>query len=184
MFGRGRILGIDLPVQVVAALAFFVIGGLFLYKTKWGRHTMAIGVNRQAAFRAGLPIRGIPMTLYCCTALTAGLVALIQLGRLDAAPPTIGEELELLVLSAVLLGGVSFVGGRGNLMGVAAGVLFIGVLNNGLLLMGVPAFWFRVSEGAALVLAAGVEAISLRREERAHGLAPPRRRAKGEAQGS
>jgi predicted ABC-type sugar transport system permease subunit len=73
-------------------------------------------------------------------------------------------------LSAVLLGGVAFSGGRGNLLGVFAGVLFIGVLNNGLLLFGVQPFWFRVSAGAALVVAAGLDAITRRIEDKKAGV--------------
>ena len=81
------------------------------------------------------------------TGACAGIAAIISASRLDAAPPTLGEGLEIDVLSAVLLGGVAFGGGKGSIVGVAAGVLFIGFLNNGLLLLGAPPFWLRVSSG-------------------------------------
>ena len=85
---------------------------------------------------------------------------MIIASRLDAAPPTLGDGLEIDALSAVLLGGVAFGGGRGSIVGVTAGVLFIGLLNNGLLLMGAPPFWIRVSSGLALVAAAALEGTS------------------------
>ena len=73
------------------------------------------------------------------------------------------------MLSAVLLGGVAFGGGKGSMVGVAAGVLFIGFLNNGLLLMGAPPFWLRVSSGAALVAAAALEGTSRYFDRRRRG---------------
>ena len=91
---------------------------------------------------------------------------MILVSRLDAAPPLTGDGLELNVLSAVLLCGVAFGGGRDSLIGVIAGVLFVGLLNNGLFLFGVEPFWFRVSAGAALVVAASLDAIGRRLEGR------------------
>ena len=111
----------------------------------------------------------LPFLLYVATGACAGLAAMIIAVRLDAAPPTLGEGLEIDVLSAVLLGGVAFGGGKGSMVGVAAGVLFIGFLNNGLLLMGAPPFWLRVSSGLALVAAAALEGTSRYLERRRRG---------------
>jgi ribose transport system permease protein len=171
VIGRGLVRGLEIPVPVAIALVVLAVGAIFLYQTRWGRYTKAIGINPTAAFRAGIDIRLIPTLLYGSTAVAAAIGAMVLVSRLDSAPPTLGEGLELNVLSAVLLGGVAFSGGRGNLLGVFAGVLFIGVLNNGLLLFGVQPFWFRVSAGAALVVAAGLDAITRRIEERRAGLA-------------
>lgn len=169
--GRGRIRLLEIPVPVAIAAVTFLLGALFLYKTRWGRHVLAIGSSSAAAFRAGIPINLLPFLLYLSTAAAAGLGAIINVSRLDSAPPTLGDGLELNVLSAVLLGGVAFGGGRGGLLGVLAGVLFIGILNNGLLLLGVPPFWFRVSSGTALIVAAGLDALSRRLEARRTGMA-------------
>lgn len=166
ILGRGRVRLLEIPVPIAISLVALLIGTLFLYRTRFGRYTMAIGVNEKAAFRAGIRIKLIPSLLYGATAAAAGLGALITVSRLDSAPPTLGEGVELSVLSAVLLGGVAFSGGRGTLLGVFAGVLFIGILNNGLLLFGVSPFWFRVSSGVALVVAAGLDAVTKIIEER------------------
>ncbi len=169
VLGRGRVRLLEVPVPIAISLVTLIIGAAFLYRTRWGRHVMAIGVNEQAAFRAGVKVKLIPMLLYGATGAAAGLGALITVSRLDSAPPTLGEGTELSVLSAVLLGGVAFSGGRGTLLGVFAGVLFIGILNNGLLLFGVAPFWFRVSSGVALVVAAGLDAVTRRLEEQRLG---------------
>jgi ribose transport system permease protein len=92
--------------------------------------------------------------------VASALAAIILASQLSSAPPILGQGIELSVISAVLLGGVAFTGGSGSLIGVAAAVVFIGVLNNGLLLVGVPAFWSQVSAGLALVLAAGMSALT------------------------
>lgn len=159
--GRVRLLGTDLelPMPVLIALALFALGGLFLYQTAWGRHLIAIGVNAAAAHHAGIRITRLPFLFYVITGLVAGLAGLTLVSRLNSAPPTAGDGLEIDVLTAVLLGGVAFGGGRGSLLGVAAGVLFIRVLGNGLILAGVSPFWVTVSSGVALVCAAALDAL-------------------------
>lgn len=169
IIGRGNVRVLEVPVPVAIAVVTLVIGAIFLYRTRWGRYVVAIGVNSTAAFRAGIRIKLIPMLLYVGTAVGSAVAAMILVSRLDAAPPLLGEGLELNVLSAVLLGGVAFGGGRGSLLGVIAGVLFIGLLNNGLLLLGVAPFWFRVSSGVALIVAAGIDALGRRLEGRSGG---------------
>lgn len=169
VIGRGRVRLLEVPVPVAIAAVTLLLGAVFLYKTKWGRYVIAIGVNATAAFRAGIRIKLIPVFLYMATAAGAAVGAMILVSRLDAAPPLLGTNLELNVLSAVLLGGVAFGGGRGSLLGVIAGVLFIGLLNNGLLLLGVAPFWVRVSSGVALVVAAGIDALGRKLEGRSTG---------------
>ena len=169
IIGRGNVRVLEVPVPVAIAVVTLVLGAIFLYRTKWGRYVVAIGVNSVAAFRAGIRIKLIPMLLYVSTAVGSAVAAMILVSRLDAAPPLLGEGLELDVLSAVLLGGVAFGGGRGSLLGVISGVLFIGLLNNGLLLLGVAPFWFRVSSGIALVVAAGLDALGRRLEGQSTG---------------
>lgn len=163
LLGQGVVNGIGVPLPIVIAGVAFVLGGLFLYRTRWGRHVVAIGSNRAAAYRVGIRVRTIVVGLYTLSGLAAALAALILASQLSSAPPILGQGLELSVISAVLLGGVAFTGGSGSLLGVVAAVLFIGVLNNGLLLVGVPAYWQQVSAGLALVLAAGMSALTSHR---------------------
>ena len=167
--GRGRFLGTDIANPIIIAAVVMLLGWLFLTKTAAGRHTISLGVNPEAARRAGISLYRIPFVLYVAAGAAAGIAALITTARLDAAPPTLGDGFEIDVLSAVLLGGVAFGGGKGSVPGIAAGVLFIGFLNNGLLLMGAPPFWLRVSSGLALVAAAALDGGSRYIEKRQRG---------------
>ena len=154
--GRGTVPGTSIPYPVAIAAVLLLLGWLFHTRTRWGRHVVSLGVSPEASRRAGISLNTLPFLIYAATGACAGIAAIILAARLDAAPPTLGDGLEIEVLSAVLLGGVAFGGGKGSMVGVAAGVLFIGFLNNGLLLMGAPPFWLRVSSGAALVAGRGV----------------------------
>jgi ribose transport system permease protein len=167
--GRGTFPGTNLPNPIIIATTLLVLGWIFHTRTKWGRHVVSLGVNSEAARRAGISLYWLPFLLYVAAGAAGGLAAVITASRLDATPPTLGEGFEIDVLSAVLLGGVAFGGGKGSIVGVAAGVLFIGFLNNGLLLMGAPPFWLRVSSGAALVAAAALDGGSRYIEKRRRG---------------
>ncbi|MGW4489201.1 ABC transporter permease [Amycolatopsis sp. NPDC004368] len=156
LLGRGLYLGIPVPVWI--AFIVFAFGALFLSGTPAGRQVYAIGVNREAAFLSGVATKRLPLLVFVVTGLAAGLGGVLFAARLDSAPPsTLGANFELQVLTAVLLGGVAFSGGRGTMLGVALGVVFLGVLNNGMTLMNVPYFAQAIATGAALVVAAGLD---------------------------
>ncbi|MGH9136121.1 MAG: ABC transporter permease, partial [Acidimicrobiales bacterium] len=167
--GRSNVPGTEVAMPIFIAALVLAVGWIFHTRTKWGRHVVSLGVNAEAARRAGISLHRLPFLLYVMTGACAGLAATIIASRLDSAPPTLGQGLEIDVLSAVLLGGVAFGGGKGSLVGVAAGVVFIGFLNNGLLLLGAPPFWLRVSSGLALVAAAALEGMSRYLERRRRG---------------
>lgn len=159
--GRGDVLGI--PVSVwLAALVFF--GTLiFLMRSPYGRHVYAIGVNREAAYLSGVAVKTLPALAYIASGVAAAVGGILFAARLDSAPPaSLGVGFEFDVLTAVLLGGVAFTGGRGTITGVLIGVVFLGVLKNGLLLMNVSAYWQAVASGLALVAAAGLDRLSTR----------------------
>lgn len=153
--GSGRIL--EIPVQALIAVLVVVLGVVVATRTPVGRHVYAIGANREAAFLSGLRVRLVPMLLYVTVAAAACLGGLITAARLNSASPgTMGVGFEITVLTALLLGGTSFFGGRGSISGVVIGVIFLGVLQNGLALLGIPAFWQSIATGTVLVLAAVV----------------------------
>jgi ribose transport system permease protein len=155
--GNGEFLGIDTPVWIF--LLVFLLGSYAWYQTPLGRHITAIGAERAAAHSLGVATRRIPFLLYGASGLAAALGGLIVTSQLDAASLSIGINLELSVLSAILLGGVSFTGGRGSLFGVLIGVLFIGALDNGLVQMNVGPYYQRAAVGLALVLAAALDVL-------------------------
>ncbi|GII96439.1 ABC transporter permease [Sinosporangium siamense] len=161
LLGRGLYLGVPVPVWI--ALGVFALGALFLYGTAPGRHVYAIGVNTEAAYLSGVATKRLPLIMYGVIGLAAGLGGVLYAARLDSAPPgTLGVSFELEVLTAVLLGGVAFSGGRGTMFGVLLGVVFLGVLRNGMTLMNVPYFAQAMATGAALVIAAGLDQLGQR----------------------
>ena len=160
--GNGTIATI--PVPAVIFLGLFVVGAYIWYEMPLGRHLTAIGADRFAARSLGVSTRLIPCIVYVCSGIAAGLGGLILTSELDGASPSIGIGLELQVLTAVLLGGVAFAGGRGSLWGVLFGILFIGVLNNGLILLNIGPYVVNLAVGAVLIAAAGADAFYQRLE--------------------
>lgn len=154
--GSGEFAGV--PILILFALGAFVVGAIFLSYTPWGRYVYAIGVNPQAAFLSALPVRALPFCLFVVTGASAGLAGVLLTARqAGASPGDQGVGLELDALTVVLLGGVAFVGGRGRLIGVFAAVLFLGVLQDGLILTNVTPYVQLVVGGLALVFAAGLD---------------------------
>jgi ribose/xylose/arabinose/galactoside ABC-type transport system permease subunit len=160
--GNGDVLGIPFPAVVM--LVVFAIGGYLWYQMPIGRHMMAIGADKDAAHANGVPVRRIPTALYMASGGAAAVGGILMTAQLDGASLSIGQGMELQVLTAILLGGVSFTGGRGSLFGVLVGVLFVGMLQNGLVLLNVGPFYANVAIGAALVLAAGLDVVYQRLE--------------------
>jgi ribose/xylose/arabinose/galactoside ABC-type transport system permease subunit len=161
--GGSRIAGVALPVYLAAAV--LLAGALFLAVTPAGRHVYAIGVNREAAYLSGINIRRAPFALFVATGAAAGLAGAIKASVLQSvASGTSGSGFELTVLTAVLLGGVALSGGSGSVLGVLLGVLFLGFLQNGLILLDVPTFWQQVAQGGALIVGAGLAYLAPRLE--------------------
>jgi ribose/xylose/arabinose/galactoside ABC-type transport system permease subunit len=157
--GRGRFFGF--PYLLLIAVAVTAIGMFVLGQVPVGRHIYAMGVNSRAAFLSGIRVRAIGFVLYVLTGLSAGLAGVMQAARLDSAPSeSLGVGFELTTLTAILLGGVSFSGGRGQIFGVVLGIWFLAILQNGLTLHNVPVSWTLVVTGAALVGAAALDRIS------------------------
>jgi ribose transport system permease protein len=125
---------------------------------------MAIGADKVAARSLGVSARRIPAVLYTLSGLSAAAGGLIITSQLDGASLSIGVGLELQVLTAILLGGVAFTGGRGSLWGVLFGVLFVGVLYNGLVIINVGPYWANLVVGLVLIFAAALDAFYRRLE--------------------
>lgn len=159
--GEGELLGI--PYLVLIAAAVFLIGAAVLTKLPPGRHIYAIGVNSEAAYLSGVRVKRVNLMLFVATGAAAGLAGVMLAARLGSAPSgALGVGFELDVLTAVILGGVAFAGGRGTIVGVFLGVLFLGVLQNGLTLENVPAATALMVKGAVLVVAAGLDQVAVR----------------------
>ena len=145
-----------LPVLLVFdALVVLLAGGVLRY-TAFGRALFATGSNQEAARLNGINIAAILIGVYAIAGLAAGLASIVQVGRLTAAAANADPTLLLTVLAAVLIGGTSFTGGEGGMLGTVIGVVFLGVVQNGLTLSSVSAFWQGTVSGTILILAVGL----------------------------
>ncbi len=151
MLGKGYFLGIPVPV-ITMAIAFGILY-FILKKTTFGRRVYAVGGNEEASRLSGINVDRIKIYVYSLTGLLAALSALILTSRLNSAQPTAGSMFELDAIAAVVLGGTSLTGGRGWIVGTLIGALIIGVLNNGLNLIGVSSFFQQVVKGAVILVA-------------------------------
>jgi len=149
--GNGQIWSI--PVPIVISAIFLVISGYVLRFTSYGRAIYAVGGNREAARLAGINVTAVLVSVYALVGLFAATAGLIEASRLASASPTAGSTMALTAGAAVLLGGTSFFGGIGGVGGTVVGVLLISVLQNGLGLIGVSAFWQNVLTGTVLIAA-------------------------------
>ncbi|MBC9928377.1 MULTISPECIES: ABC transporter permease [unclassified Leucobacter] len=159
--GGAQVAGV--PVPVLIALAVLLVGAFVMWKLPVGRHIYAIGSNREAAYLSALKVRSIPFGLYVLTAVAAGLGGIIMAARLNTASSGTGSGFEVTLLTALLLGGISFFGGSGSLFGVVVGVLFLGVLQNGLVVLGAPSFAQQAATGIVLLGAAALNYLSEKR---------------------
>jgi len=138
---------------MIIFLLVAVVIWVVLNRTRFGRHTYAIGGNEQAARVSGISIGKVQFMIYTLIGILAGLAGMILAARIGSGQPTLGVMLELDAITAAVIGGVSFNGGIGVVWGVVVGALIIGVINNGLDLMNVSPFMQMVVKGAIIVIA-------------------------------
>jgi len=154
IFGEGSILGIPAPVLwTIVALA---IGAVLLHGTRFGRRVYATGGNAVAARYSGINTVRTTIVAFLIVGALAGLAALVLTARFHAARPDVASGLELDVIAAVILGGTSLFGGRGLIFGTLMGSLIIGILNNGLVLLGVNSAAQLVIKGIIIIVAVGI----------------------------
>ena len=147
----GEVLGVPIPVWI--AIIVSCVALVLLRYTRFGRAVYAVGGNEQAARLSGVNTARVKMTVYVLSGLLAGLCGIVQAARLGAGDPKYGEMYELNAIAAVVLGGASLSGGRGGVGGTVVGAMLIGVLDNGLVMAGVSAFYQKVVKGVVILLA-------------------------------
>ena len=168
--GRTRIGSAPLPVLIAAVI--FIVGGLVLTRTVIGLRVFAVGGNSLAARLSGINTQRLTVGLYVFNGLLMGLVATLATARLGSGTPSIGLSFELDVLTAVILGGVSFAGGGGHPFGIFIGVATIAVLNTGLIFAGLQDWYQQIARGLMLLLALGADQYGAVRRERAVTVEP------------
>jgi ribose transport system permease protein len=159
VLGVNKYAGLPAPIWIMIGSLLVV---LYLQQfTYFGRHVYATGGSLKAARLSGIRTPRTIMGVYAVSALCATIGSIITIGRIGVAAPTVDVNLPLQAIAAVLLGGTSLSGGTGGVGGTAIGVLFIGILQNGLSIAGVQSFWQQVITGLILLLAVMIDQVGV-----------------------
>lgn len=149
--GRGRIPGF-IPIPVMIGLATFIVGAFLLRKTWFGRYSIAIGSNPEAAEMTGISVNRYKIYAYVLMGAMAGLAGVMLTGKLNAIQATSAPYFNLHVIAAVVVGGTSLFGGRAYMLGSLAGVLLLSMMINALVTLRIEFFWQSVASGVVIIL--------------------------------
>lgn len=149
--GQSRPGGVPLPVFITVGL--FIIFGILLARTRYGRFVYAVGDNPEAARLSGVPVARVKIWAFVISGVLSAVAGFILTARLSDAEPTAGSGLELEAIAAVIIGGTSLLGGRGNLIGTFIGALILGVIDDGMNLLNVSPFLEGMVQGAVILFA-------------------------------
>lgn len=159
--GQGYIAGF-LPVPVLIFVAFIIFGWIVMNKTYLGRYIYALGGNKEAARLAGINVNKLTVFIYMFAGFAASIAALIMVGRTNASQPGAGSSYPFDCMTAACLGGISIQGGEGKISGVVVGVIILGILDNGLVLMGVNSNFQSVVKGLILLVAVAIDCYQIK----------------------
>ena len=164
LLGQGSIGFI--PVSVLFMIIVFVLAYLILNKTVFGRRIYGIGGDAEIARLSGVNVKGVITKIYCIEGFFAALAGMILMSRVNSGQPSAGDGYEMDVITAVVLGGVSVSGGEGKISKVIIGVIFMGVLANGMMMLNINEYWQRAVKGLVLLAAVAIDIRSRDRKER------------------
>jgi len=161
--GSEFFLGVPLPVWIMGACV--LVFGLLLNRTVYGRNTLAIGGNPEAARLAGIPVARLRVTIFLVQGLVAAAAGIILASRITSGQPNAAQGFELNVISACVLGGVSLMGGRASIFGMLIGVLIMGTVQNAMNLLNIDAFYQYVVRGGILLIAVALDQLKQGRDQ-------------------
>lgn len=151
VIGQGQFLGLYTPTWI--AIATVLVGWYVFTQTRFGRYVVAVGSNAEALRRSGVDIRRLQMWALVLTGLFAAVAGVLVSTRLASGSSNSGTGFELEVITAVVLGGTSLMGGRGSVIGSMIGAMTLGVIANGLVLLQVDVYWVPITQGIILIVA-------------------------------
>lgn len=161
--GKGKILDV-IPIHIIYVIIACVIASFVLGRTKFGRNIYAIGDNEQAAVYSGINVKKTKFMVYIIVGIFASCAGILSAARTSSALFSVGEGYEMDAISAVVLGGTSMTGGSGRLGGTIIGALLIGIISNGMNLLGIDSSWQYVVKGIVLLLAVYLDFIKKKRD--------------------
>jgi erythritol transport system permease protein len=162
--GGTRLIG--LPISVWLLIIVALASAYVARYTPIGRHIYAVGGNERAARMSGVRVNRVKMAVYMFSGFCAGIVGIIISSELMASHPATGESFELNAIAAAVLGGTSMSGGRGSVGGTIIGAFVIGILSDGLVMMGVSTFWQMVIKGLVIIFAVVIDQAQRRLQQR------------------
>lgn len=161
VIGQGTVLGLPLPLLILAAVA--ILAYIVLKYLPFGRRVYAIGGNERATELSGINVRRIKLMVYTISNILASITGIILVARFSSAQASVGETWELDAIAAAVIGGTSLAGGKGSVLGVLIGAAIMGVIRNGLVLMKVSVYWQQFIIGLVIVLAAIIDIVRNRK---------------------
>lgn len=157
--GKGMVFG-KIPFQIIVMFILFAIGIFVLTKTIYGREIYAVGGNQEAARLAGISYKGTRYKAYIIAGICAAIAGMVYAGRTGSGQPTGGTGYESVIVPACVLGGVRLGGGEGKMQGVLIGVIFMGLLTNGMIMMNIDTYWQTFVQGAVLLASIAFDKIA------------------------
>ena len=154
--GNGRVGGV-VPVPVLVMFVLFALAAVLLHRTRFGQHLYAMGGNREAALFTGVPVARVEVVVYVLGSLLAAVAGMINASQLYSAEPASGSGFELSAIAAAVVGGTSFTGGRGTMVGTLIGAIIIGILDKGLNQAGVHFSLQYIVKGLVILAAVYVD---------------------------
>lgn len=165
VLGQGSWLGVPIPVWIAVAVA--LVAHVVLTRTVFGRHVYFLGSNEHAAVLSGIRVRRVKIAIFTIAATLAALESVIETARLSVGQPSAGGGYELAAIGAVVIGGANLFGGEGSILGTVFGATLLALIQNGLILLGISAYWQQAFSGAIIVVAVGLNMWRREREGRA-----------------
>jgi fructose transport system permease protein len=157
--------GTDVTYGSLVTILLFLLFSYLLGQTAWGKHVYATGNNPEAARLTGIPTGKLVIGVYTTAGLVYGIAALLSIARTGVGDPQAGQTDNLDSITAVVLGGTSLFGGRGSVVGTLLGALIVGVIRNGLQLIGVASIYQTLITGILVILAVSVDQLARRRSK-------------------
>jgi len=164
IYGQGKTL--DIPNLILIALVIVFIGDVLMRNSALFRQIYYVGGNEDAARLSGINVDRVKIGVYMLSGLLAALAGVLSVSRFTVADPGTGTGAELQVIAACIIGGSSLKGGKGTVFGGLLGLLFVGLVNNGMVLLHVPVYWQQLVMGLILLIAVGFDTFSQRWQER------------------
>ncbi|MFL5719594.1 MAG: ABC transporter permease, partial [Chloroflexota bacterium] len=166
LLGGGRFPGIPgagdigwFPYATLVVIVFAVVCAVILHKLVWGRWIYAVGGSPEAAVRTGVPTKGTLISVYVMSGLSGAIAGMLFVGTANAGSPFTGQGMELSAIAAVIIGGGSFLGGRGGVLNALTGALILGVMHNGLNLLGLDPNFQYIAVGVVVLVAVELDVL-------------------------